>query len=86
MTEEKKPQSLADFETSLEELESLVRKLEQGELSLEDSLAAFEKGVRLTRNCQQALRSAEQRVQKVVEQTDGAFQVTPFHDEDADSE
>ncbi|MFE8072752.1 exodeoxyribonuclease VII small subunit [Marinobacteraceae bacterium S3BR75-40.1] len=86
MTEEKNPQSLADFETSLEELESLVRKLEQGELSLEDSLAAFEKGVRLTRSCQQALKSAEQRVQKVVEQENGEFDVTPFKDEGADGE
>ena len=52
----------ADFETALEELETLVEDLEGGELSLEDSLKAFERGVALTRHCQEALRAAEQRV------------------------
>jgi exodeoxyribonuclease VII small subunit len=48
--------SIADFEKSLDELETLVRNLEQGELSLEQSLTAFERGVKLTRTCQQALK------------------------------
>ncbi|HWK54743.1 MAG TPA: exodeoxyribonuclease VII small subunit [Hyphomicrobiales bacterium] len=52
-----------NFETALAELESLVDSMEEGELSLEDSLEAFEKGVRLTRECQQALVAAEQKVQ-----------------------
>jgi exodeoxyribonuclease VII small subunit len=52
----------ADFETALEELETLVEALEGGDLSLEDSLKAFERGVALTRHCQEALRAAEQRV------------------------
>lgn len=52
-----------DFETAMEELEGLVRSMEEGDLSLEDSLKAFEKGVRLTRQCQKALREAEQKVQ-----------------------
>ena len=52
-----------DFETAMRELEELVEKLEQGELPLEESLAAFERGVMLTRTCQTALKDAEQKVE-----------------------
>lgn len=52
-----------DFEQSLSELQTLVERLESGELSLEDSLATFEQGIRLTRDCQGALSQAEQKVQ-----------------------
>ena len=51
-----------DFEQSLQELEALVLKMETGDLSLEDSLKEFERGVQLTRQCQEALTAAEQRV------------------------
>ena len=51
-----------DFETAVRELETLVEQLERGELSLEQSLAHFERGVQLTRHCQKALQDAEQRV------------------------
>jgi len=54
-----------DFEQSLERLESIVDKLEAGELSLEESLKIFEEGVSLTRSCQQALNEAEQRVKQL---------------------
>jgi len=54
---------LAEFESSLDELELLVSQMESGDLSLEESLQAFERGVALTRNCQQALKTAELRVQ-----------------------
>ena len=54
------------FEQSLAELESLVQKMESGEMSLEESLQAFEQGVRLTRNCQSALADAEQKVNKLL--------------------
>src|SRR5690625_6252323 len=50
-----------DFETSLTALETLVTKMEQGEMSLEESLQAFETGIRLTRDCQARLAAAEQR-------------------------
>lgn len=76
---------VADFEKALSELEELVRKLEQGELSLEQSLAAFERGVKLTRECQTALRSAEQRVQQLMLREDGSVESTPFQP-DADAE
>jgi exodeoxyribonuclease VII small subunit len=58
-----KKETKIDFEASLKELEALVEKMEQGELSLEQSLKDFERGVALTRACQQALRDAEQKVQ-----------------------
>lgn len=54
-----------DFETALAQLEQLVQKLESGDLSLEASLQEYERGVQLTRVCQQALKQAEQRVQLV---------------------
>lgn len=53
----------ADFERSLTELEALVEKLEQGDLSLDESLKCFERGVQLTRICQAALKQAEQKVE-----------------------
>ncbi|RFA38861.1 exodeoxyribonuclease VII small subunit [Alkalilimnicola ehrlichii] len=57
------PEQGFNFERSLQELETLVSKMEQGELSLEESLKAFERGVELTRSCQQALQAAEQKVE-----------------------
>lgn len=51
-----------DFETAMAELEALVQRMEGGELTLEDSLKEFERGVQLTRLCQEALKTAEQRV------------------------
>ena len=51
-----------DFEASMAELETLVERLEQGDLPLEESLKAFERGVALTRTCQTALTDAEQKV------------------------
>ncbi len=58
------------FEQALAELEELVALLEHGDVSLEDALKHFERGVRLTRACQEALRTAEQRVQQLVEDGD----------------
>lgn len=51
-----------DFETAMANLESLVSKIESGDLSLEESLKEFEKGVKLSRTCQATLKDAEQRV------------------------
>jgi exodeoxyribonuclease VII small subunit len=59
--------SKIDFEKSLAELEQLVEEMESGELSLDQSLAKFEKGVSLTKLCQQALKDAEQRVNILLE-------------------
>lgn len=68
----------ADFETTLGELQDVVERLESGELSLEASLAAFEQGVRLTRDCQAALSQAEQKVSILLER-DGQLQHEPFN-------
>jgi exodeoxyribonuclease VII small subunit len=52
-----------DFESSLAELERLVERLEQGDLPLDDALKSFERGVALTRQCQGALKAAQQKVE-----------------------
>jgi exodeoxyribonuclease VII small subunit len=56
-------QETPDFETAMRDLEELVERLEHGDLPLEESLAAFERGVMLTRACQSALKEAEQKVE-----------------------
>lgn len=61
----KKSKSL-DFEEALASLETLVEAMEAGNLSLDESLKAFEQGIRLTRECQKALDAAEQKVQILV--------------------
>ena len=65
-----KPDDLAeelDFESALEDLEALVESMEAGEMSLEESLRAFERGVKLTRHCQSALKAAELKVRMLTE-------------------
>jgi len=64
----KKKDSVFNFEESLASLESLVTAMEDGDLSLEESLQAFEKGIRLTRECQAALQNAEQKVQILIKE------------------
>ncbi len=59
-----------NFESAMQELEALVERMEKSELSLEDSLRDFERGVELTRLCQQALRDAELKVQMLVDKDD----------------
>ncbi len=68
-TSPRKKSSPADFEKSLQELEKLVEHMEQGDISLEDSLKYFERGVQLTRACQQALKDAEQKVNILLEKS-----------------
>lgn len=61
---------IAHFETSLDELEKLVAHLEEGELSLDESLKSFERGVSLFRDCQSALEQAELRVKMLIDPED----------------
>ena len=61
-----------DFEAALAELEALIERMETGELGLEESLEAFERGVALTRECQAALKAAELRVRALTETNAGA--------------
>lgn len=81
MKDEQRP---PDFEKSLAELEELVERMEDGELSLEESLAAFEQGVRLTQDCQKALTEAQQRVQVLMQQ-DGGAKFAPFAGEEPEA-
>jgi exodeoxyribonuclease VII small subunit len=69
--------NVADFERSLDELEQLVGRMEKGDMSLDDSLQAFERGVSLYRNCQGALEQAELRVRMLMDPNDPASAV-PF--------
>ncbi len=66
------------FETSLEELEQIVRHLEAGDLPLDRSLELFEQGVRLSRECQKRLDEAERKVEILLRGDDGAYAPTPF--------
>lgn len=61
------------FEASLSELETVVRKLENGDLPLEESLKLFEDGVRLSRECRERLSNAERRIEVLMKDGDGAF-------------
>ena len=70
-----------NFEQALEELEKLIEEMEQGELNLEASLQHFEKGINLTRRCQQALQKAELKVQKLAEKN-SKFDLQPFEAEE----
>ncbi|MFQ3235145.1 MAG: exodeoxyribonuclease VII small subunit [Paraglaciecola sp.] len=67
MTSRKKTENLS-FEQSMQELETIVSQMEQGELSLEDALQRFERGIALARHSQQKLKQAEQKVQILMDQ------------------
>lgn len=77
----KKSNALPDFEAALAELEKIIEKMESGEQSLEESLKSFQRGIELTRACQQGLKDAEQRVEKLV-QKDGELTLEPLEDQD----
>jgi len=62
-----KPAKTPAFEASLDELEQLVAKMEEGELSLDDSLASFERGIKLYRECRKSLDDAELRVRLLLD-------------------
>jgi exodeoxyribonuclease VII small subunit len=68
------PQDKA-FDAALEELEGVVEQLESGDLSLEDSLAAFEKGVGLVKYCNQKLSEVERKVEVLVKDKEGKLQL-----------
>lgn len=66
------------FEDALSRLESIVEKLEGGELSLEESLTAFEEGIRLSRICSKRLEEAERKIEILTKGEDGQLQVEDF--------
>ena len=70
-----------NFEDALENLAELVEAMEEGELSLEESLKAFEQGIKLTRECQVALENAEQKVQLLMN-SDDIPEAEPFEEDE----
>lgn len=72
--------SIKDFEKSLLRLEQIVQQMENGELGLEESLKQFEQGIKLAKNCQNALSSAELKVNQLIEQN-GLQQSIPFDEQ-----
>lgn len=61
------------FEQSLNELEEIVKQLEDGDLELEESLKLFETGVRLSRECRERLTTAERRIEVLMKESDGSL-------------
>lgn len=73
-----------NFERSLEELETIIHKLEAGDLSLDQSLELFERGVTLSRACRQRLDAAERRIEILLKGSDGTRTPVPFEDSESD--
>jgi exodeoxyribonuclease VII small subunit len=69
---------MATFEESLKQLETIVDKLEKGDLPLEESLRLFEEGMKLSAGCKQELDAAEGKVQLLIKQRDGSLKTEPF--------
>lgn len=73
-----------NFESAMQELEALVARMEKGDHSLEDALKDFERGVELTRQCQRALREAEQKVQQLMIEGNRE-ELAPFEPDESDT-
>ena len=78
----KKESTQQNFEGALEQLEEVVEQLESGELPLDDSLAAFEKGVGLVKFCNQKLSEVEKKVELLLKDKDGRLQLTTLGESD----
>jgi exodeoxyribonuclease VII small subunit len=75
----KKELSLSKLEQTLKDLEQLVAKLEQGEMPLNQAVKEFERGIKLTRQCQSVLKDAEQKIEILLSNTEGP---EPFEPEE----
>ena len=73
------------FEEALQKLETIVTQIEEGDLPLEETLKAFEEGVRLARFCASKLDEAERKVEKLMRDQAGKLQTTSFSEEEDDS-
>lgn len=73
------------FEKDLEKLEKIVEALEEGELSLDDSLKKFEEGIKLGRRCEKALSAAEKKIEVLMKNADGEIEAQPFGDEESET-
>ena len=74
------------FEKDLEQLEQIVGALEEGGLSLDDSLQRFEEGIKLARRCEKALSEAEKKIEILTKNADGSLSAEPFGDQDDEPE
>ncbi|HOV99647.1 MAG TPA: exodeoxyribonuclease VII small subunit [Bacteroidota bacterium] len=74
------------LEESLKRLEEIVGILEGGEIPLEESLDLFEEGILLSKNCSEKLKKAELRIQKLVKNLDGQFELHEFYDKEEEDE
>ncbi len=74
----KKSDKKLDFEASIAALQELVEKMERGEYTLEESVAQFERGMALAKACQEALKTAEMKVSKLVSGSDGEQSLSPM--------
>jgi exodeoxyribonuclease VII small subunit len=74
------------FEDALQKLEAIVKKLEEGNLNLEDSLKAFEEGMRLSRFCSKKLDEAEKKVEILMKDASGRLTTKPFSLEEEEKE
>jgi exodeoxyribonuclease VII small subunit len=79
MNESNLPADIAamSFEDALAELEGIVRRLEGGQVKLDEAIQSYERGAQLKRHCEQKLNEAQQRVDRIVIGTDGAVTVEP---------
>ena len=66
------------FEASLKELETIVKRLEEGDMPLDESLKLFETGVRLSRECRERLNNAERRIEVLMKEADGSISLEPI--------
>ena len=66
------------FEKAMERLETSVEKLDEGSLTLEEALAAFEEGVRWSKECHRFLEKAEERIEIILKKEDGGYESAPF--------
>ncbi len=73
------------FEEALQKLEAIVAQMEEGDLPLEETLKAFEEGVRIARFCANKLDEAERKVEKLMRDQAGKLQTTSFSEEEDDS-
>ncbi|QQG37146.1 MAG: exodeoxyribonuclease VII small subunit [Micavibrio aeruginosavorus] len=71
-----------NFESALAELEVIVRDLETGKTSLEESISAYERGVALRNHCEQKLREAQAKIEKITVNADGSVSVKPFAEQE----
>ena len=75
------PKNEPKYEEQVQKLENIIRKLEEGELELEESISLYEEGMRLLKLCEEQLHRAEQKIEKLIKDETGVKRI-PFNPED----